>query len=276
MTYGLLVADIDGTLVGEDKVVRPGVAAAVRAVRGRGVRVCLATGRMWDAARRFAEAIDADPPAILYNGALVYDFAADRTLCAHRLPLEVAVRLLPALRRFPQTSPLVFVHGSVYAERQTPFVDVYARRDRLTVTIASSFERVMNEDPVKLLIVGHHEDLLELRRAIDAAAGPAVSQVFSQSDYLEVLPSGVSKGAALPVLARAAGVPLARTVAVGDNHNDVSMLRAAGLGIAVAGAPPEVLAAAKATCPPPEQEGVRVVIERYFLDTGRGGAGETT
>ncbi|HYM70181.1 MAG TPA: Cof-type HAD-IIB family hydrolase [bacterium] len=275
MIYGLLVADIDGTLVGEDKVVPPGVAAAVRAARDRGVRVCLATGRMWDAARPFAEAIEADSPAILYNGALVYDFAADRALWAHRLPLEVAARLLPVLRRFPQTSPLVFVRGRVYAERQTPFVDVYARRDRLTVEIATPFERVMSEDPVKLLIVGRHEDLLELRRAIDAAAGPAVSQVFSQSDYLEVLPSGVSKGAALPVLARAVGVPLSRTVAVGDNHNDLTMLQAAGLGVAVADAPPEVLAAAKATCPPPGQEGVRVVIERYFLDPGRTRAGET-
>ena len=276
MTYGLLVADIDGTLVGEDKAVPPGVVAAVRAARSQGVRVCLATGRMWDAARPFVEAIESDPPAILYNGALVYDFAADRVLWAHRLPLEVAARLLPVLRQFPQTSPLVYVHGRVYAERQTSFVDVYARRDRLTVEIASPFERVMDEDPVKLLVVGGHADLLALRRAIDASAGPAVSQVFSQSDYLEVLPPGVSKGAALPVLARAVGVPLSRTVAVGDNHNDLTMLRAAGLGIAVDGAPSEVLAAAKATCPPPEQGGVRVVIERYFLDTGRACAGETT
>ncbi|HLJ62395.1 MAG TPA: Cof-type HAD-IIB family hydrolase [bacterium] len=276
MNYGLVVADIDGTLVGEDKVVPPGVAVAVRAARDRGVRVCLATGRMWDAARRFAEAIEADPPAILYNGALVYDFAADRALWAHRLPLDVAVRLLPVLRQFPQTSPLMFVHGRVYAERQTAFVDVYARRDLVTVGIASAFERVMDEDPVKLLIVGRHADLVELRRAIDASAGPEVSQVFSQSDYLEVLPPGVSKGAALPVLAQAVGVPLSRTIAVGDNHNDLTMLQAAGLGIAVDGAPPEVLAAAKATCPPPEQEGVRVVIERYVLDSGRGRAGGTT
>jgi Cof subfamily protein (haloacid dehalogenase superfamily) len=273
--YTLLVADIDGTLVGEDKTVPPGVVGAVRAAQERGVRVCLATGRMWDAARRYAEAIAANPPAILYNGALVFDFATGRTLWAHRIPEAVGRRLLPVLRTFPQTSPLVFVRGKVYAERRTPFVDLYARRDRLTVEITPSFEGVLDEDPAKLLVVGRPEDLPAVRRAIAATAGEAVTEVYSQPDYLEILPPGVSKGVALPRLAAAVGVSIAQVVAVGDNYNDVTMLRAAGLGIAVEGAPAEVLAAAAATCPPPEREGVRVVIERYFLEgaPGRDGAG---
>jgi hydroxymethylpyrimidine pyrophosphatase-like HAD family hydrolase len=61
------------------------------------------------------------------------------------------------------------------------------------------------------------------------------------------------------------GVPLGEIVAVGDNLNDVAMLRAAGLGVAVEGSPPEVLAVARWVCPPPEREGVREVIERLFL-----------
>jgi len=265
VTYTVLVADVDGTLVGEDKIVPPGVVAAVRAARARGVRVCLATGRMWDATRPFIEAIAADPPAILYNGAVVYDFVADATLWATRLPLEAVPRLLPVLRRCRDTSPLVFVHGKVYAERRTPLVALYERRDRVTVEIVPAFEQVLDEAPVKLLVIGGHDELVALGRKTAQAAGASVSQVFSQADYLEILPAGVSKGVALPVLARALGVSLERVVAVGDNHNDVTMLRAAGLGVAVEGAPPEVLAAARATCPPPERDGVRFVLERYFL-----------
>jgi len=266
MRYSLLVVDVDGTLVGEDKVVPPGVATAVRAAQARGARVCLATGRMWDAARPFADEVGADPPAILYNGALVYDFAADATLWAQRLSKRTAERMLPALRAFPQTSPLLFVHGKVYAERRTAFVDLYARRDRLVVEIAPSFEQVLDEDPVKVLVVGRPEDLPPICRTIAALVGDEAAHVFSQADYLEFLPPGVSKGRALPMLARAVGVPLERVVAVGDNYNDLTMLQAAGLGIAVEGAPPEVLAAAQATCPPPEREGVRHVIERYLLE----------
>src|SRR5207237_8036919 len=64
----------------------------------------------------------------------------------------------------------------------------------------------------------------------------------------------------------------ARVVAVGDAMNDLTMLQTAGLGVAVEGSPPELLEAAGTTCPPPEQEGVRVLIERLFLTRDRAGA----
>jgi hydroxymethylpyrimidine pyrophosphatase-like HAD family hydrolase len=79
------------------------------------------------------------------------------------------------------------------------------------------------------------------------------------------LPPGIDKGVALHELARAVGTPLPQIVAVGDALNDLSMLQTAGLGVAVEGSPPQLLAAAGQTCPPPEQEGVRVLIERLFL-----------
>lgn len=262
--YDLLVCDVDGTLVGEDKVVPPGVIDAVNAAKRRGVRVCLATGRMWDAARPFVEVLGADPPVILYNGGLVYDFAAGRTLTVHRIPPRSAVRILRVLRQFPQTSPLLFVHGTVFAERTTPAVDLFARRDRVTVELTQGFEPLLTEGPMKFLVVGEPAHLHALSRALGEVT-PPVNQVASQRDYLEILPRGVSKGAALPVLARAVGVPLERVVAVGDALNDVTLLEAAGMGIAVEGSPRELLAVADWVCPPPGREGVREVIERMFL-----------
>lgn len=265
VSYALLVSDIDGTLVGEDKIVPPGVRAAARAAQRCGVRVCLATGRMWTAAQPFVEALGADPPVILYNGALVYDFASDRTLWACRLPRERIAQILALIRRFPQVSPQLYIHGKVFAERRTPFVDLYALRDRLTVEIEPDFGALLTEDPMKILVIGEHADLEALSRALAELPGDPVNQVFSQQDYLEILPAETSKGVALPVLAQAVGVPLERIVAVGDNLNDLTLLKAAGLGIAVEGSPPELLAVARWVCPPPEREGVREVIERVFL-----------
>lgn len=262
--YALLICDVDGTLVGEDKVVPRGVIDAVTAVQRRGVRFCLATGRMWDATRPFVEVLRADPPAILYNGGLVYDFVSDRTLSASRIATQSAVQIFPVLRRFPQTSPLLFVHGKVFAERRTPFVDLFARRDRLTVEITARFEPLLTEGPMKFLVVGDPVHLQALSGALGEIR-PPVTRVSSQRDYLEILPRGVSKGAALPVLARAAGVPLERVVAVGDALNDVTLLEAAGMGIAVEGSPRALLAVADWVCPPPEREGVREVIEGVFL-----------
>ena len=83
--YELLALDIDGTLVPEDKVVPPGVVAAIAAARARGFRVCLATGRMWASARKYVETVRADPPAILFNGGLLYDFTKDRVIWSRPL-----------------------------------------------------------------------------------------------------------------------------------------------------------------------------------------------
>lgn len=262
--YDVLVCDVDGTLVGEDKVVPRGVIDAVTVLQRRGGRVCLATGRTWDSTRPFVEALGADPPAIVYNGGLVYDFVSGRALAAHRIPPRNAVQILRVLRQFSQTSPLLFVHGEVFAERSTPLVDLYARRDGVTVEVAPRFEPLLAEGPMKFLVVGDPAALSALSRAL-GEIHPPVNRVSSQRDYLEILPQGVSKGAALPVLARAVGVPSDRVAAVGDALNDVTLLEAAGMGIAVEGSPRELLAVADWVCPPPEQEGVRVVIERIFL-----------
>lgn len=268
--YRLLVTDVDGTLVPESKVVPPGVIDAVHRAQARGIKVCLATGRPWQATQPFVDAVGADSPVIIYNGGLVYDFAADRVLARTALPQAVARAVLPVLRRFPDTSPLLFLRGQVYAERMTPLTKLYEHRDRpLVIEETPSFQALLDgspdEDPLKMLIVGDPSDL----RAMDEALGAlpvAVNRVFSQKDYLEILPVGNDKGRALPVLAAALGVPVGETVAVGDAHNDLAMIRAAGLGVAVETSPPDVIAAAAWTCPPPEQEGLRVVIDRLFLD----------
>lgn len=271
--YRLLVLDIDGTLVAGDKVVPPGVVRAIKAAQARGVRVSLATGRRPESTRRFVDTVGADPPTIVYNGGLIYDFAAGRALWSRPLPLPTARRVLPVLRRFPETSPLVFVFNKVFAERQTPFVELYASRDRLAVDSAPDFARLLTEPPAKFLIVGNRPDLERLSRALADLPGPPVNQVFSQQDYLEILPPGVSKGVALREMSKIVRIPLARVVAVGDAMNDLTMLQTAGLGVAVEGSPPPLLEAAGTTCPPPEQEGVRVLIERLFLTRDRAGAG---
>lgn len=263
--YRLLVIDIDGTLVPEDKIVRPGVVAAIKAAQSRGVRVCLATGRQPRSAQRFVDVVGADPPTIVYNGGLLYDFQAGRALWARPLPLEDARRVLPVLRAFPQTSPLVYIFNRVFAERRTPFVDLYARRDALTVDIAPAFDALLTEAPAKLLIVGHRPDLDRLSQALAGLPGSPINQVFSQHDYLEILPPGINKGVALREMATAVDIPLAETVAVGDAMNDLVMLQTAGLGVAVEGSPPQLLAAAGETCPRPEEEGVRALIERLWL-----------
>src|SRR5947199_160668 len=177
--FRLLVADIDGTLVTSSREITPRVLDAVGAAQRKRVRVCLATGRIWPSAEPYFRRLGADPPAVLYNGGLVYDFRTDTVLA--RLPIST-------------------------------------------------------------------------------------NSVFSEDTFLEILPQGSSKGAALEFVAQHLGIPLSEIIAVGDNLNDLEMIRTAGLGVAMGNAPPELRTQAGYVTSTNDEGGLAEVIERFILN----------
>ena len=244
--------------------ITPGVRAAVAAVRVRGVRVCIATGRMWPSAEPWVRALGADPPVILYNGGQVFDFENGRLLFDRRLPRATARAALDLVRRDPEAQPHLFLDDRVYVERRHPLTDAYAADDSLECEVVSPLDSVLSADPHKILVIGPPDRMRALGRAVRAAGMP-VHAVQSEPTYLEILPPGVTKGTALGAMADALGVAPMEVLAVGDSWNDVEMLEAAGCGVAMADAPSEVRARARHVCGTAEEEGFREVLERFVL-----------
>ena len=91
--------------------------------------------------------------------------------------------------------------------------------------------------------------------------------VQSEPTYLEILPPGISKGTALGEMLDVLGVAAGEVIAVGDNWNDLEMIEAAGLGVAMGHAPDGVRARADHVCGTADEEGVREVLERFVLGT---------
>jgi Cof subfamily protein (haloacid dehalogenase superfamily) len=268
--FRLVVVDLDGTVRSRRLGIPPGVRAAVAEARVRGVRVCVATGRMWRSAEPWVRALGADPPVILYNGGQVLDFATGRTLYERRLPRDAARAALALARRDPDVQPHLYLHDRVYVERLHPLTDAYAADDGLTYELVPSLDALLaDDDPHKLLVIGGRERVESLQRAVRAARLP-VHDVQSEPVYLEILPPHVSKGAALVAMLEALEVAAGETIAIGDNWNDVEMIEAAGLGVAMGHAPDGVRARADHVCGTAEEEGVREVIERFVLARGEG------
>ena len=267
MTYRLLVTDVDGTLLTPDRRIVPSVREAVRAARCCGVRVCLATGRTWSSVQPYAEALDIDPPIILFNGGMVYDFREGRTLLCQALDPEHARTVLDLLQSFPQVQPHLYVDDRIYVGRMNDLTRTYARKDGVQVEAVGDLMKALAPDPMKILIVGEPEELARVRDMIRGRA-PEIHVVFSEAHYLEVLPKGASKGSALRVLAQAVGVELQETIAVGDNPNDLEMIQTAGLGVAVANAHPDVKAVAQYVTVRPGGEAIAEVIQRVHPEWG--------
>jgi hypothetical protein len=260
----LVVVDLDGTVRSRVLGITAGVRRAVAAAQARGVRVCVATGRMWRSAEPWVKVLGADSPIILYNGGQVLDFATGRTLYERRLPRTAAEGALALVRSVPEVQPLVYAGDRVYAARHHPLADAYAVDDGLTYEVVPSLESVLNDDAYKLLIIGPRERIEALQDTVRGAGLP-VHAVQSEPVYLEILPLGVSKGSALPALIEAVDTTVEETIAIGDNWNDLEMIEAAGLGVAMGNAPAGVRARAGYVCPNVEEEGVREVIERFVV-----------
>ena len=262
--FRLVVADIDGTLLTRDREITPGVLAAVRAAQADGVRVCLATGRIWLSARQYFERLGADPPAILYNGGLVYDFRAATVLRRTHLDYEHARAVLEILREVPEVQPHLYAGDRVFTGRVNELTDRYRRKDSVQVEEVGDLVAFLPRDPMKILIIGARPDLERAVSRIRTIPMP-INTVFSEETYLEILPVGSSKGVALEFVAAYLAIPLSDVVAVGDNLNDLEMLHAAGLGVAMGNAPDALKSAADAVTRTNDEEGVRDVIERFVL-----------
>ena len=264
MDYRLVVADLDGTLRSRVLGVTPGTRAAIAAAQACGVRVCVATGRMWTSAAPWVRLLAADSPVILLNGGQVLDFATGRVLYERRLAPEVAHEALAVLRREAGAQIHLYLDGRVYVERPDPLSDAYAADDGVTVDLVPALEPLLARDPYKMLLIGSPERMAALGDAV-RASGLAVHAVQSEPHYLEILPPGVSKGAALAPLLAALGVAAEEVIAVGDNWNDLEMIEAAGFGVAMGHAPAGVRARADHVCGTSEEDGFREVIERFVL-----------
>jgi Cof subfamily protein (haloacid dehalogenase superfamily) len=262
--FRLVVADIDGTLLTRAREITPGVLAAVRAAQANGVRVCLATGRIWLSARQYFERLGADPPAILYNGGLVYDFRTGSVLRRTHLDYEHARAVLEILREVPEVQPHLYAGDRVYTGRVNALTDRYRRKDSVQVEEVGDLVAFLPRDPMKILIIGARPDLERAVARIRTIPMP-INTVFSEETYLEILPVGSSKGVALEFVAAYLAIPLSEAVAVGDNLNDLEMLRAAGLGVAMGNAPDALKTAADAVTRTNDEEGLRDVIERFVL-----------
>ncbi len=265
--YKLLVTDIDGTLVDSKQEVPEENRKAIQRLLATGALFTFATGRIEESTTPYARDLGANAPAILYNGAKIVDLELGETLFERNLPMDQAIAALEVASRLDVRTH-VYIDGKVYVARIDSVVRDYAKKDRVDCIEVGDLAAFLKSGhahvpPTKFLIIGESESLEILHREIQAVF-PEGSLVESDACYLELLPPGVSKGAALPILCEILGLNPADTVAVGDNMNDVEMIQAAGMGVAVENAHPYARQQAAFVAPSNEESGVADVIRRFF------------
>jgi Cof subfamily protein (haloacid dehalogenase superfamily) len=276
MRYRLLALDVDGTLLDPAGKLRPVVQQAIMEVQQRGIRVVLCTGRRFRTALPLAQELQLTAPLVVHNGALVKDPASGDTLHQTCLPARIYLQALLHLRQLGV--PMVYIdafhdHIDILTEaleRAHPFQQAYLQENLTHCRIVEDIGVPPAYGVVMMSVMGDETSLQALRSRITAAlrTQARINMLINknyQGFILEVLHPAVSKWVGLQRLAAQEGIAPEAIMAVGDDENDMEMLRGAGLGIAMGNARPEVKAAADQVTSSNADDGLVQAIERFLL-----------
>lgn len=261
----LAAFDLDGTLMGADQSVAPRVQQAIAKAQRRDVVVTLATGRMFAATRAFAEDLGITAPLICYQGGWVQSVADDEP--QHRIPLSKKItQNALALAQDRGWHTVLYADGHVYLWEKLYNPSFYERLLGADITVGVPWMEVLAEHvPDKVLFVAEPEAIPEMAQILKRHFEDNAEIVQSHAKFVEVVPLGANKGAALAWLASHLEIPQAAVMAVGDQENDLAMVAWAGVGVAMGNATPQVQSAADWVAPPLSEDGAAMAIERFIL-----------
>jgi len=247
------VADVDGTLTEQGAPVPQTLVTLISRYREKGGRFTLATGRCVEAARPFLSQLEVDSPAILLNGAMLFDPVSERTLEEHHLDSQLVEHLLT---RLEQTRPdaLVYRDQEVFVRRITPAIKRHLIKDKSHCREVTHWLELDRRKVFKVLVIAPEAP-------VSLFGGRWVN---SEPTYWEILPDGVSKGAALASLCRRLHISPEEVAAVGDGLNDLEMISFAGLGVALANAAAGLKPAAAMVTVSPGSLGVCELVEQLL------------
>ena len=265
-TVKMLLADVDGTLVTQDKVLTDEAIAAVRDLRHAGVIFAITSGRPPRGMAMLIEPLDIQTPIAGFNGGVIVD--RHLSVIEQRvLPEDLVVPVADLMESFKLD---VWVYRG--ADWYVPKADgPHVARESRTVKFDPKIMpdggvRALTTDVAKM--VGVSDDTDGVARASEAARnmfGDQVTAAVSQPYYLDVTHPMANKGAVVKYLRNMYKIDEAGIATIGDQANDILMFAHSGLSIAMGNATPEVKRAARRVTTSNEDEGFANAVRRFIL-----------
>ncbi|MFN6156776.1 Cof-type HAD-IIB family hydrolase [Anabaena sp. AL09] len=268
----LLVLDIDGTIAGQSNTLSHPVKEVIAAVQAKGIKVAIATGRMYCSALRFHQEIGSTLPLVAYQGAWIQD---PNTQEIHRhlsVSREIALQLLEYFEQ-PDLRSLLSVHfyinDQLYVREITKETESYQQRCGVNAIPVGDLRQLLDHEPTKILALCDDASLIQqlLTNLRHRYKPTELYMTTSVATFIEAANTHVNKGNAVRYLAEEMlGLESHNVMTIGDNFNDVEMLSYAGISVAMGDAPDQVQAIADWVAPSVELDGAAIAMEKFLLN----------
>lgn len=262
----LVAIDLDDTLLDSRLQVSQECRRALQEVRARNIKITLATGRMFQSARRYALELDMEIPLITYQGALVKNAVSNEVIHHRTVPRDLALRVANMVRECGYHYQAYF-DDKLYMERLTPEGQAYAALAGVQPVIAPALpELLVEQESTKMIIINDNVSaLLELEAYMNDHFSDQLYITRSKPNFLEVMHRKATKGQALQTVSEYFGIDQRSVMAIGDSFNDIDMVEWAGVGVAMANSHPEVQAVADYVTLSNDEDGVAEALRNLVL-----------
>lgn len=266
MKYQVIALDLDGTLTNHAKEVTPRTQEALHRAIAGGATVVLASGRPTYGIEPVADRLELDRLGgyvLSYNGGKIVDWATKEELYAKHLRPDV----IPIIYNYAKEHDyaLLGYNGpQILTEKpDDEYVIEEGRINRLPIVKADSLLDAIEPQPTKLLMTGHPDQMAAAERELSVLLEDRMDLFRSAPFFLELVPKGIDKARSLRRLLSHLQLTAADLIAFGDGYNDLTMLRFAGMGVAMANAQAEVRAAADYITLSNEEDGVAAALDHF-------------
>lgn len=267
MSYSVIALDLDGTLTNSRKELTDATRDALFRVMNGGAKVVLASGRPTYGIAPLAQALEMESRGgyvMAFNGGVVTDWKSKQVVCSKVLPLDVLPALVDEARR-AGVALVTYKDSEMLTEHpDDEYVQKEAFINKMKVRRVDDFLSAVDFEPAKCLIAGNPSILAPLCEEMQSRLEGRIEVYRSAPYFIELVPKGVDKALSLTSLLASLSLSPADLIAFGDGYNDLSMLRLAGMGVAMGNAEPEVRAAADYITDTNDNDGVAKALQHFF------------
>lgn len=268
MDYKIIVLDLDGTLTNKDKIITPKTKEMLMKAQKQGTLVVLASGRPTYGVMPLAKELELEAYGgyiLSFNGGIIINCRTREVVFASQLPVEANKRIVDLA--VDQGVNILTYKGDriITMDGACPYVEKEAFINKLEVAQIEDFRNYVNFPVPKFLMLDDGDFLAMVEPRVKAALGKNFSVYRSEPYFLEILPKGIDKAQSLERLLDRVGLTKDQMICCGDGYNDLSMIRYAGLGVAMENAVLPVRNAADYITKSNNEDGIAHVVEKFIL-----------